>query len=168
MTRLGLIIAALVLVLDQLSKWAIMAMMRPPGVAETPFYADTSVELLPVLDIVVTWNRGVSFGVFNNDGPYNAILLTVLGLVISAVLVLWLRKTHQRHMAVGLGMIIGGAIGNVVDRVRFGAVFDFIYFHVGSFQWPAFNVADSGITLGAVVLFLDALSGARDSRRNSA
>lgn len=167
MLRPGLSLAALIVVLDQLSKyWIVELVMRPEGVTGTPFFTPYRVELLPVFDLVMTWNRGVSFGIFNNAGDWNAVLLSALSLVISAGLVAWMRKAETRFVALALGLVVGGALGNVVDRVRWGAVADFLDVHVGGHHWPAFNVADSAITIGAVLLVLDSLFGRRNSAKN--
>lgn len=143
----GLGLACVVIVLDQLSKWAIMGLMRPPRV----------IEITSFFNLVVGWNRGVSFGLFNNDSPLNAWVLVVVALVIVAVLMIWLSKTDRLPLGLALGLVIGGAIGNVIDRLRFGAVFDFLDVHAFGFHWPAFNVADSAITVGALVLVADSL-----------
>jgi signal peptidase II len=151
-------LAAILIVLDQLSKWwMVERVMRPVGVWETPFYSPTRIEVAPFFDLVMAWNRGVSFGMFNNDGAWNAVALSVLSVVIVIGLVIWLRKVESTHLTLALGAIIGGALGNVIDRVRWGAVADFLDFHVMGYHWPAFNLADSAITVGAAVLVLDAL-----------
>jgi signal peptidase II len=163
----GLGTALAVIIADQASKWWIMErVMRPEGIDGTPFYSPIRVNLAPVFDLVMAWNRGVSFGIGNNDGPWNALILSALALAIVAFMLVWLKNTHATLLQIGLGGIIGGALGNVIDRVRFGAVADFLYFHVGDFHWPAFNLADSAITVGAVILVLDALFGARVSTKN--
>jgi len=151
----GLILAATVIGLDQISKWAIMELMRPPRV----------IEITPFFNLVVGWNRGISFGLFNNDSPLNAWILSILALSIAIVLVIWLSRTDRRSVAIGLGLIIGGAIGNVIDRLRFGAVFDFLDVHAYGFHWPAFNVADSAITIGAVLLVADSLFARPEARK---
>lgn len=162
--RLGLMMAAAVLALDQISKWLVVELlMRPEGVTETPFLAARHFELTPFFNVVMAWNRGVSFGVLNNDSPYNAVLLTILALVIVGVLMMWMRKAESRIMAAALGLIVGGALGNVIDRIRYGAVADFLDFHVSGWHWPAFNVADSGITVGAILLIADSLFARRTS-----
>ncbi|CAA7613206.1 signal peptidase II [Magnetospirillum sp. UT-4] len=167
MLRPGLILAAIVMILDQATKWWIVeTVMRPEGVAETPFFSPVRIEVLPVFDLVMAWNRGVSFGIFNTDGPWNALVLSVLSLVISGGLVLWLHKAETRLVGYALGAIIGGALGNVVDRIRWGAVADFLDVHVAGWHWPAFNLADSAITVGAVLLVLDALFPRRDLGKN--
>lgn len=165
--RPGLILAAVIIVLDQLSKWAVVEhLMRPEGVADTPFYSPVHIEILPVFDLVMAWNRGVSFGILNNAGAWNAVILSVLSVAISAGLLVWMRKSTSMLVTLALGGIIGGALGNVVDRVRWGAVADFLDVHVMGYHWPAFNVADSAITVGAVLLVLDALFAKPSSDKN--
>lgn len=165
--RPGLILAAIIMVLDQITKWWVVeTIMRPPGLAETPFYTPLKVEILPVFDLVMAWNRGVSFGIFNNDGRWNAVLLSVLSLVIAGFLLAWMKKAPSRMVTLALGGIIGGALGNVIDRMRWGAVADFLDVHVAGYHWPAFNLADSAISVGAVVLVLDALFARHNSAKN--
>lgn len=164
--RLGLLVALVVMVLDQLSKWLIVEkVLRPEGVWETPFYSHSRIEMGPYLDIVMAWNRGVSFGIFSNDGLWNVILLSGMSLLITGLLVIWMHRNPAPLVRLALGLIVGGALGNVVDRLRFGAVADFLYFHVGSHYWPAFNLADSAITVGACVLVLDSLFAGRQSAK---
>jgi signal peptidase II len=164
----GLSIAVLVTVIDQLSKWSLLNALRPEGVTETPFAAFTTIRALPFLDLVLTWNRGVSFGMGNNGGSWNAIGFTLLAVVIGAMLVNWMSKTTAPLQLLALGLVVGGALGNVIDRLRFGAVVDFLYVHFGAFNWwPAFNVADSAICVGAVLLVLDSLFAKRDSHKNT-
>lgn len=152
---LGVILAACVIALDQLTKWAIMGLMQPPRV----------IEITSFFNLVVGWNRGVSFGLFNNDSPLNVWILSILALSIVVVLTIWLARTDRRTVALGLGLIIGGAIGNVIDRLRFGAVFDFLDLHAFGYHWPAFNVADSAITTGAVILVADSLFARPEVRK---
>lgn len=155
---LGLALALAIIVTDQLSKWAMMALMRPPRV----------IEITSFFNLVVGWNRGVSFGLFNNDSPLNAWVLPIVALAVVIVLAVWLTRTERATVAIGLGLIIGGAIGNVIDRIRFGAVFDFLDFHAFGVHWPAFNVADSAISVGAVILVVDSLFGRPEVRTLSA
>lgn len=145
MLRLGLVVAGLVVVLDQLTKWAILS------------WLDRAIALTPFFNLVVVWNRGVSFGMFDSDGALAPWLLSGLALVVVAALLVWLRRVDHPLTAAGLGLIIGGAVGNVIDRVRFGAVIDFLDFHALGWHWPAFNVADSAICVGAVLLLVDGL-----------
>lgn len=165
--RTGLILAGAVIVLDQLSKWWVVErLMRPEGVTQTPFFTPERIEITGFLNVVMTWNRGVSFGILNNDGPWNAWVLSGLSVVITIALGVWLWRCRAWLGALALGSIMGGALGNVIDRLRWGAVADFVDAHLASHHWPAFNLADSAITIGAVLLVLDALSPSRNSAKN--
>lgn len=152
--RRGLGLAGGVLVLDQLTKWVILDV-----------FADGTrvIEVLPVFNLVLTWNRGISFGLFGGAGGLGPWILTGLAVVIAAVLGRWLTRTDSRWTALGLGLLIGGAIGNVIDRVRFGAVVDFLDVHVSGYHWPAFNVADSAITVGAAILIIESLFSSQET-----
>jgi signal peptidase II len=155
--RLGLPLAALIVVLDQLSKWWIVeVVMQPPRV----------IPVLPFFNIVMGWNRGVSFGLFNEKSVLSQWFLPVLALVIVAALVVWLYRSEHRYTAVALGLVIGGALGNVIDRLHYGAVADFLDVHAFGYHWPAFNVADSAITVGAVMLVLESLFGGAEKNNN--
>ena len=155
--RFGLGIAGLAIIADQASKWWILAsVMQPPQI----------IPVTPFFNIVLTWNRGISFGLFNDDGDFNAVILSVLAIAIVIYLVRWLQRAENRWMAVALGLIIGGALGNVIDRALHRAVADFLDFHLGGYHWPAFNGADSFITVGAAILILDYLF-ARGRQRNN-
>lgn len=146
--RLGLAVATAVLVLDQLSKWWIVfEVMRPPRI----------IPVLPSFNLVMGWNRGVSFGMFDSDAPLNQWLLVGMALVVVVVLLVWLKRAHNRFISLAIGLIVGGALGNVIDRIHFGAVADFLDVYIGDYHWPAFNVADAGISVGAVILVLDSL-----------
>ena len=144
----GLAVSAAVLAVDQLTKWWIVfTVMQPPRV----------IEVTPFFNLVIGWNYGVSFGMLDSVPELGAWLLPVAVVAITAVLVVWLYRTDRLRPAIGLGLIIGGAIGNLIDRLRFGAVADFLDFYAWGHHWPAFNAADSAITVGAVVLILDSL-----------
>lgn len=104
--------------------------------------------------LVKVWNTGVSFSMFNNHGDLGRIVLCVLSLVVCAFLLYWMLKEKNTLKVISLGLIIGGALGNVIDRVRFGAVLDFLDFHIAGYHWPAFNLADSFICIGAGVLIV--------------
>jgi len=163
----GLSVATVIIILDQLSKyWIIETVMRPEGVDGTPFNSATRIEVAPFFDLVMAWNRGVSFGIGNNGGEWNAVILSALAMVICLGMAYWLAKAETLLVQVALGGIIGGALGNVIDRARFGAVADFLDVHVMGYHWPAFNVADSAITVGAVFLVVDSLFAGRDSSKN--
>ena len=146
--RKGLAVTAMVLAVDQLTKWWIVfTVMQPPRVIEVTFF----------FNLVMGWNYGVSFGMLDSVPELGAWLLPGAVVAITAVLVVWLYRVDRLRPAIGLGLIIGGAIGNLIDRLRFGAVADFLDFYAWGHHWPAFNAADSAITVGAVVLILDSL-----------
>jgi signal peptidase II len=119
------------------------------------------VALTPFFDLVVVWNKGVSFGLFNSGGQEKRWILTAISIVIVSVLFFWLRQTTDRLSAVAFGLIIGGAIANIYDRFSFGAVADFFDFHIGGYHWPAFNLADSAITIGVVLILVQAIADRR-------
>ncbi len=152
MLRLGLVVALATLVLDQLGKWAALAGLDP---------ADPPLHVTPFFNLVLVWNRGVSFGMFNSGGASAPWLLSGLALAVVVGLVVWLRRSDQLLTGLGLGLVIGGALGNVIDRIRFGAVVDFLDFHLASYHWPAFNLADAGICVGAVLMLADGLFARR-------
>ncbi|HEY0525003.1 MAG TPA: signal peptidase II [Stellaceae bacterium] len=158
MLKRGLVLAAIVALLDQATKLWILSIMlpRPPG--------ERTIGVVPVFDIVLVWNRGVSFGLFNNNGTINAIAFSLLAGAIIVLLLVWLRRARTPMIAAGVGLVIGGAVGNVVDRLRIGAVVDFLDFHVAGWHWPAFNVADAAICIGVGLLLLDSLLGRGETR----
>ena len=114
------------------------------------------IPVLPFFNLVMVWNRGVSFGMFGG-GAVPAWALILLSALIVAMLVAWLRQVDNSWAAVAIGLVIGGAVGNVIDRVIHGAVADFLDFHLGGYHWPAFNLADSAITIGVVLLLAESL-----------
>jgi signal peptidase II len=146
----GLAAAISVVVLDQLSKAAVRGYFAGYAVGEHE-------NVTSFFNIVLIYNRGMSFGLFNSSGGLNALLFSLVAAAIVAVLIYWLSRVESPLLAVAIGLIIGGAIGNVIDRIRFGAVVDFLDFHVGFWHWPAFNVADSAICVGVAVMLLDGL-----------
>jgi signal peptidase II len=119
------------------------------------------VALAPFLDLVLAWNTGISYGLFQQTGPLGQWALFALKVVAVVLLAMWLARTHSRLSAVALGLIIGGAIGNAVDRLVHGAVMDFVLFHLTaanwSFQWYVFNLADAAIVAGVVGLLYESL-----------
>lgn len=147
----GLAFAVAIILLDQVSKYVVLSTLDPwTPVAVTSFF-----------NLVLVWNRGVSFGILSNAGDHGPWLLTGLTLVIVAALAVWLRRERRLLSRVALWMVIAGALGNLIDRLRFGAVVDFLDFHVAGYHWPAFNVADSAISIGAVLLLADSLFSTR-------
>ena len=104
----------------------------------------------------MVWNRGVSFGLLGGAALPPWLLAGFAGMV-AAGLTVWLARVSERWPAIGIGLVIGGAVGNIIDRFRFGAVADFLDFHLGAHHWPAFNVADAAISVGVAVLVIDSL-----------
>ena len=134
--RPRLVAALVVLAADQASKWWILNGLRLPEVGQ--------VVLLPVLNLTMVWNTGVTFGLLNGFGQWGYLLLAAVALAVVAALAVWLRRAETRLVAIALGAIAGGAISNVIDRLRFGGVVDFIHAHLGAWSWYVFNVADCG------------------------
>jgi signal peptidase II len=146
----GLTIALAVIAVDQASKtWIVGFFSERDG--------EPVAVLTPFFNLVLTGNRGMSFGLFNTNAAMNTAVFTVLAVAIVIALLVWLRRAHNPLIRVALGMIIGGAVGNVLDRLIRGAVVDFLDFHLGTWHWYAFNVADAAICLGVVALLLDGL-----------
>lgn len=144
----GVLAAIVVVVFDQATKWWILtAVMTPPRrISVTGFF-----------DIVLVYNRGVSFGMLGGAPGWATAALIVFALLLSAALCVWMWRADSPLLGIPLGFVVGGAIGNVIDRLRHGAVVDFLDFYVGGYHWPAFNVADSAITIGVLFLILDSL-----------
>lgn len=136
-------LAGIIIVLDQLSKWAVLNTI---SLGETIYVA-------PFWNWVLTFNPGAAFSFLADQPGWQRWFFSILALGISAWIALELRKhPDQRRLSLALTLIMGGALGNVIDRLRFGAVVDFIQWHVAGYYWPAFNIADSAITVGAVFL----------------
>ncbi|MBS4773615.1 MAG: signal peptidase II [Proteobacteria bacterium] len=145
---LGFAIALVVVLFDQLSKYYML---------NEVLGEQAVIEVTPFFNWVRAWNTGVSFSMFNDYGSAGAIMLSVVAGVIVIALIVWLKNERDRLAQAALGMVIGGAIGNVIDRVRLGAVFDFLDFHIADSHWPAFNLADSFICAGAVILIIQSI-----------
>ena len=144
---LGPLLFVVILALDVVTKaWALAALSGRGALRVTDFF-----------NLVLVWNPGISFGVFQSGGEIGRWLLVALALAISILLVFWLRWEQRFWPKIAIWLILAGAIGNVADRIRFGAVVDFLDFHAFGYHWPAFNVADSVIVLGAAILIVDSL-----------
>ncbi len=142
---LGLGTAFVILLLDQASKYYVLNhVLADYGVIGYSSF----------FNLVRAWNTGVSFSMFNNWGSLGVVLLSLVALCIVAFLIYWLYTETDKIIQLSLGFIIGGAIGNVADRIRLGAVFDFLDFHISGHHWPAFNVADSFICIGATLIII--------------
>lgn len=146
--RLALPILAAVAVADQASKWAVLdALAQPPRM----------VEVTGFFNLVLTLNTGVSFGLFGGETAWKPWLLSAVAVTVVAALFVWLKRQPEPLLAVAVGLVAGGAIGNTIDRLRFGGVVDFLDFHFGGWHWYAFNLADSAVVVGVGLLVLDGL-----------
>ncbi|MBI5587637.1 MAG: signal peptidase II [Deltaproteobacteria bacterium] len=143
--KMILFTALAVTVFDQLTKHLIMRSLSLNQV----------VGAIPGLfDIVYFKNPGAAFGIFNDGGVWRTVFLIGTSLVSLVVIGALMKQSKDTLMTFGLSLIAGGAVGNLIDRARFGSVVDFLYFHLGEYYWPAFNVADSAITVGVILAFI--------------
>jgi signal peptidase II len=150
-----------VILLDQWTKWLVV----------TKLQYQESIELLPVLNLTHVYNPGAAFSFLAGESGWQRWVFTALAVAVGAVIVVWLRKLKARSqwmLACSLSFILGGALGNVIDRIRLGHVVDFVHAHWGDADFPAFNVADAAITVGAVLLLLDAFLESRRAKAQSA
>jgi signal peptidase II len=153
-TRMGLAVALAAAAVDQGVKlWLIFV---------TDLGAHGAITLLPFMDLVLTWNTGISYGLFPQEGPLGQWALLALKAIAAVLLWIWLARASSRLTAVALGLIIGGAVGNAIDRLAYGAVADFVLLHVTTesfnFKWYVFNLADAAIVAGVVGLLYETLA----------
>lgn len=145
-------LSAAVVLLDQISKlWIFRVLLEQ----------QSEIVVLPVFSLVKRYNTGISFSIFATDHATGPWIFALLATIIALGLLIWLSQTADRLPAIGLAFVIGGAIGNVTDRVREGAVMDFLLFHWRDWAWPAFNLADTAITIGVALLIYDGVFGGR-------
>ena len=155
--RVGLLVAAIACAVDQATKvWLLHVFdLGSRGI----------VRVAPMLDLVLTWNTGISYGLFQQNTALGRWLLVSIKVLAVALLWAWLARATSKLMAVSLGLVIGGAVGNGIDRLAYGAVADFVLFHVTtasfSFTWYVFNLADAAIVAGVVGLLYDSLMAGR-------
>ena len=154
---------------DQISKWWAFEEILEVGqgvsffawLAEAPEYhvdyQHAFESILPFVNFVMVWNNGISFGILNSNGGALPAIITLVTVAIIGIFSVWMVKTDNRALAGGLSMVIGGALGNLIDRLRFDAVADFLDFHVFGWHWPAFNLADTCIVLGIGFALFDSL-----------
>jgi signal peptidase II len=148
----GLVAAAAALVIDQASKILLLY-----GFGLASYAPGESVDILPFFNLVMVWNRGVSYGLFPASGPWGTAFLAVFSLAAVVGLGIWLWHATRGVLAAGLGLVIGGALGNLVDRLVYGKVADFFHFYALGHDWYVFNGADCAITFGVGALLYDAL-----------
>ncbi len=149
----SLYIGAVILLFDQLTKWAVLSHGTQPQLIR---------EVTGFFNLVLTYNTGVSFGLFQGDAAWQPYVLIALNLVVAAGLLVWLRSQTAGGAGAGLlpyavGLVVGGALGNAIDRLHLPGVVDFLDFHLAGWHWPAFNIADSAIVCGVILIIADGL-----------
>jgi len=159
-TRLGCIAALIACAIDQVAKLWLLRIYD--------LGAKGAIGITPFLDLVLIKNKGISYGLFQQDGPFGQWALLALKAIAVVLLWIWLARAASRLTAIALGLIIGGAIGNAIDRLAYGAVVDFAHFHVTtatwSFSWYVFNLADVAIVVGVLGLLYESLFGDRAAK----
>lgn len=147
----GLGMLFLIFLLDQISKYCILNIVNLPQKGSIP--------VIPFFNFTMVWNRAITFGMLGQFGSWGSVIFSVSAFVIAASLFIWMIRARKIWVIMSLGAIVGGALGNILDRLRFGAVVDFIHFHVAGLSWYVFNVADSAIVCGVIILLMDAFFG---------
>ncbi len=149
-----LMLSAAIIVADQISKLIVLDHFQ---------LHDTLPLIDGLLNLTLAFNEGAAFSFLSDAGGWQRWFFTLLAIVVSTILIIWLKRTERQdwRTALPLGLVVGGALGNVIDRIRLGHVVDFIDVHYGTWSWPAFNVADSAISVGAVLLLAFGLFGSK-------
>ena len=153
MLPIGLALAAVTIVVDQIVKVLLIGLLTEP---------DRIIRITGFVRLVYVENQGVSFGLFDAGSSAGPWILSILAAAVVAGLVFWLRGVTSQWLGAAIGLIIGGAVGNVIDRIRLGAVADFFDVHVSGYHWPAFNIADAAIVGGVAFIVLDGLFSRRE------
>jgi signal peptidase II len=157
--RKWLIVALGVIVADHLTKWWVSATLD---------YQEF-LPVLPFFSLVLVHNTGAAFSFLADAGGWQRWFFIAVGVIATVIIVRLLKRhSHEPRMALSLALVLGGALGNVIDRVVLGHVVDFLYFHYHGFAWPAFNVADTAISIGAALLIWDSLRGKPDAPKSAA
>jgi signal peptidase II len=155
MFRYGLILAAAVFALDQLVKalflYGLDFIKSLSGLPVQP------IEILPFFNVVMVWNPGISYGLFQASSEFQRWILVIFSLGVVSLLIWWLRGIKDLRLAQAIGLIIGGAVGNVIDRIAYGKVADFFHLHAFGYSWYVFNVADTAIVFGVILMAVDLL-----------
>jgi signal peptidase II len=149
--------AVLVVGIDQLTK----------QIAYQNLLGHPPIDVLPILQWVLVFNQGAAFGMFNNAGGLQHYFFSGVAIVVSVVLLVWMWRSFMNNalLTTGLTLVLAGAVGNLIDRIQYQFVIDFISFHYQEWYFPAFNIADSAITVGAVLLIVDSFGFGGRSRR---
>lgn len=155
-SRLALTLAGACYAADQAFKWVMLGVLD--------FQPGDKITVTPFFDLVMTWNFGISYGLFQAETVRGWLILLVLAILVVGGLIVWLGRVDSRLTAFSLGLIIGGALGNITDRLVHGAVADFFSFHAWGFYWYIFNIADIWIVVGVALLLLDSFLGDRDTQ----
>ncbi|MES9956354.1 MAG: signal peptidase II [Sedimenticola sp.] len=152
-------LSAIVIGLDQVSKQLV----------ESSLMLYEAVPVMPFFNLTLAYNEGAAFSFLSDQGGWQRWFFSGLALLISIILVIWISRLQQRErlIAISLSLIVGGAIGNLIDRLLYGHVIDFLDIYYGQWHWPAFNIADSAITVGVVLMLLDAFRGEPEESRQA-
>ena len=152
-------LAIVIIVLDQLSKYWV----------QLSFFEGERVNLLPILDFTLVYNKGAAWSFLSDAGGWQRWLFTAISSVVSIVLVIWIHRlvAIQKILLIALTFILAGAVGNLIDRIMLGKVVDFVLFYYDGHYFPAFNVADSAITLGAIMMLIDVFWGPSEADLNN-
>jgi signal peptidase II len=136
-----------ILVVDQLTKY----------ISNTQMNTGESIHMLPIFNIALAHNQGAAFSLLSNAGGWQQWLFSIIAIVISCIVIVWLYRLPPKHSwsAAALALVLGGAIGNLVDRLYYGYVIDFLEFHIKQYYWPTFNVADSAVCIGVIMLLIE-------------
>lgn len=146
-----------VIILDQLSKlWVLKTLPVWEAVPVFPFF-----------NLYLTYNKGISFSFLTSNHPIMPWILSCLAILICSMIVFWINREKNKTVLIGLALVLGGAIGNVIDRIRLGAVVDFLDFYIGQYHWPAFNIADSAICLGVVFIFINCFKESKYAKKRT-
>lgn len=142
-------ITGFVILLDQISKW----------VADHSLELHVQVPVMPSFNFTLVYNAGAAFSFLSGAGGWQRWFFSLLAIIVCAVLIIWLKRlqTHEKWMALGLTLVLGGALGNLIDRLYYGYVIDFIQWYYKGYYWPTFNIADSAITVGATILVVHSI-----------
>jgi len=159
--RIGFAVAALVFVLDQLIKWVVTGPLALNRLGD-------QLVLLPIFNFTYTQNQGISLGLLNATNPVGRWMLVAMTAAIAIAVAVWITREKNRVDQIALGMVLGGALGNILDRVRFGFVVDFADLHFGDFRpFLVFNVGDAAISIGVVILLLRAFLSRKDAPKET-